>query len=46
MILSRTYNEEDYEQAITVVGLCHEERQRKIEHEKKLDEAWSKKDKG
>jgi hypothetical protein len=29
-----------------VVGLRHEERQREIEHEKKLDEAWSKTDKG
>jgi hypothetical protein len=46
MKLGRTYDEEDYEEAITVVSLCHEERQREIEHEKKLDEAWSKKDKG
>jgi Mg-chelatase subunit ChlI len=46
MNLGRTYNEEDYEEAITVVGLCHEERRREIEHEKKLDEAWSKTDKG
>jgi hypothetical protein len=44
--LGRTYDEEDYEEAITVVGLCHEERQREIEHEKKLDEAQSKIDKG
>jgi hypothetical protein len=32
--------------AITVVGLRHEKRHREIEHEKKLDEAQSKKDKG
>jgi hypothetical protein len=46
MKLGKTYDEEDYEEAITVVGLCHEEWQREIEHKKKLDEAWSKKDKG
>jgi hypothetical protein len=46
MKLGRTYDEEDYEEAITMVSLCHEKRQRKIEHEKKLDEAQSKKDKG
>jgi hypothetical protein len=46
MKLGRTYNEDDYEKAIIVIGLCHEDRQRKIEHEKKLDEVRSKKDKG
>jgi hypothetical protein len=46
MKLGRTYDEEDYEEAITVVSLRHEERQREIEHEKNLDEARSKKDKG
>jgi hypothetical protein len=46
MKLGRTYDEVDYEEDITVVSLCHEERQREIEHEKKLDEAQSKKDKG
>jgi hypothetical protein len=46
MKLGRTYDEEDYEEAITVVGLCHEERHREIEHEKKIDEARSNKDKG
>jgi hypothetical protein len=44
--LYRTYDEEDYEEAITVVGLRHEERQIEFEHEKKLDKAQSKKDKG
>jgi hypothetical protein len=34
-----TYDEEHYKEAIMVLGLCHEERQREIEHEKKLDEA-------
>jgi hypothetical protein len=46
MKLGRTYDEEDYEEAITVVSLRHETRQRGIEHEKKLDEAQNKKDKG
>jgi hypothetical protein len=46
MKLGRIYDEEDYEEAIMVIGLCHVERQRAIEYEKKLDEAWSKKDKG
>jgi hypothetical protein len=46
MKLGRTYDEEDYEKAITVFGLRHEKRQWEIEHEKKLDEAWSKKDNG
>jgi hypothetical protein len=46
MKLGRTYDKEDYEEAITVVGLYHEKWQREIEHEKKLDEAGSKKDKG
>jgi hypothetical protein len=44
--LGRTDDKEDYEDAIIVVGLYHEERQREIEHEKKLDKARSKKDKG
>jgi hypothetical protein len=43
MKLGRAYDEEDYAKAITLVGLHHEERQREIEHEKMLDEAWSKK---
>jgi glyoxylate carboligase len=46
MKLGRTYDEEDYEEAITVVGLRHEERQREIEHEMKLDKARSKNDIG
>jgi hypothetical protein len=46
MKLGRMYNQEDYEEAITVVGLYHEERQREIEYKKDLDEAQSKKDKG
>jgi hypothetical protein len=46
MKLGKTYDEEYYEEAITVVGLRHEERQWEIEHEKKLDKAWSKTDKG
>jgi hypothetical protein len=45
MKLGRIYNEEDYEEAIMVVSLWHEERQREIEYKKKLDKAWSKKDK-
>jgi predicted nucleic acid-binding Zn ribbon protein len=45
MKLGKTYDEEDYEEAIMVVGLHHKEWQREIEHEKKLDKAWSKKDK-
>jgi hypothetical protein len=46
MKLGKTYDEEDYEDAITVVGLHHDERQREIEHEKKFDETRSKKTKG
>jgi hypothetical protein len=30
MTLGRTYDEEDYEKAITVIGLRHEESQREI----------------
>jgi hypothetical protein len=37
MKLGRTYEEEDYEDAITVVALYHEDRHGKMEHEKKLD---------
>jgi hypothetical protein len=44
--LGKTYDKEDYEEAITEVGLRHEERQWEIEHVKKLDKARSKKDKG
>jgi hypothetical protein len=44
MKVGRTYDKENYEEAIMVVGLRHEERQREIEYEKKLDETWSKKD--
>jgi hypothetical protein len=39
MKLGVTYDVKDYEEAITVVGLYHEDRQREIEHKKKLDEA-------
>jgi Mg-chelatase subunit ChlI len=46
MKLGSTYEEEDYEEAIILVGLRHEERQREIEHEKKLNEAPSRKAKG
>jgi hypothetical protein len=45
MKLSRSYNKEDYEDPFIVVSLCYEERQRAIEHEKKLDEARSKRNK-
>jgi hypothetical protein len=34
-----TNDEEIYEEAIIVAGFCHEERKRKIMHDKKLDEA-------
>jgi hypothetical protein len=44
--LARTYSKEDYKKVIMVVGLYHKERQREIEHEKKLDKARSKTDKG
>jgi hypothetical protein len=46
MNLGRTYDEEGSEEAIMVVGLRHEERQREIGPEKKLDEAGSKKNEG
>jgi hypothetical protein len=46
MKLGRTFDKEDYEEAITVVSLRYEEQQREIEHEKKLDEAQSKIEKG
>jgi hypothetical protein len=46
MKLSRTYDEEDYEETIMVVSLHHEERQKEIKHEKKLNKVWSKKDEG
>jgi hypothetical protein len=46
MKLGRTYDKEEYEEAIIVVSLCYEESLREIEYEKKLDEAWSKTDKG
>jgi hypothetical protein len=46
MKLGRTYDKEDYEEAIMMVGLDHEETQREIEYEKKLDQAQSKKAKG
>jgi hypothetical protein len=45
MKLPRTYDQEDSKEAIMVVGLRDVEGQREIEHEKKLDEAPSKKDK-
>jgi hypothetical protein len=44
MKLGKTYDQEDYDKAITVVGLHHEEREREIEHQKKLKVAWSKSD--
>jgi hypothetical protein len=46
MKLGRTYGEEDYKKAIIVVSLRHEECQREIQHEMKLDEVWNKKGKG
>jgi hypothetical protein len=46
MKLGRTYDAEDYEETIMVIGHCHEERQKDIEHEMKLDEAWGKNDNG
>jgi Mg-chelatase subunit ChlI len=46
MTLGRTYDEENYEEAIKVVGHHHEERQMEIKHEMKLDKVPSKKDKG
>jgi hypothetical protein len=46
MKFGRTYDNEDYEKAITMVSHRHQERQRKIKHEKKLGEACSKKVKG
>jgi hypothetical protein len=42
MKLDRTYDEENYEEAIMVVGLNHKESLRDLDHEKTLDEAWSK----
>jgi hypothetical protein len=42
MKLSRIYDMEDYEKAITIVSLHYEDRDMKIEHETKLDEARSK----
>jgi hypothetical protein len=46
MKLGRMYDEQDYKEPIIVVGLCHEEWQRENDHEKKLEEAQSKKDTG
>jgi hypothetical protein len=46
MKLGSTYDEEDYEIVIMVIGLRHEERQRKIENKEKLNESQSKKDNG
>jgi hypothetical protein len=43
MMLGRTYEDVDYEEAITLVGLCHKERQREFEHEKKFHTVQSKK---
>jgi hypothetical protein len=42
MKLGRTSEDEDYGKVIMVVGLRHQDRQREIENEKKLDEARSK----
>jgi hypothetical protein len=44
MKLGRTYNDEDYEEALIVIGLPHEERQREIEHKNKLNEGRRKTD--
>jgi hypothetical protein len=46
MKLDRTYDDKDYKETIMVINLCYEERQREIEHVKKLNKAGSKKDKG
>jgi hypothetical protein len=46
MKLGRTYDEEDYEEAIMVKSVWHEENQREIEHEKKLDEVLCMRHKG
>jgi hypothetical protein len=45
-MLPGMYDEEYDEEAIIVVGLRHQQTQRKINYEKKLDEMQSKKDKG
>jgi hypothetical protein len=45
MKLGRTYDEQDFEEALTVAGLHHKKSQREIEYEKKLDEGWSKNNK-
>jgi hypothetical protein len=37
--LSRTYDKTDYEEVIIMVGLSHDEKQREIEDETKLDQA-------
>jgi hypothetical protein len=44
--MGRTYDEENYEEAIMVVGLRHKERQREIEHKKEPHEVRGKKAKG
>jgi hypothetical protein len=44
--LRRTDNKEEYEEAITVVGLRHKYRQREIEYKTKIDKAQGKNDKG
>jgi hypothetical protein len=45
-MLGWTYADEDYEDAITVVGLHQEESQMEIEYQKKLDEGRNKNNKG
>jgi hypothetical protein len=45
MKLGRTYDEEDFEESITGVGLHSGQMQREIEYETTLDEAQSKTDK-
>jgi hypothetical protein len=46
MKFGRIYDKEDYKKAILVGGLLYEEIQRESEHEKNIDKARSKKDKG
>jgi hypothetical protein len=42
--LVKIYDEDNYEEPIIMVGLRHEEGQKEIEHERKLDVDQSKKD--
>jgi hypothetical protein len=45
MKLGRTYDEDDYKEAIIVIGLRNEKCEMEMEHEKNIDETPSKKDK-